>query len=32
MNHHLEYTTLQMSKLVPKVLQVADETELEEMA
>lgn len=32
MNHHLEYTTLQMSKLVPKVLQVADEAELEEMA
>lgn len=32
MNHHLEYTTLQMSKLVSKVLQVADETELEEMA
>lgn len=32
MNHHLEYATLQMSKLVPKVLQVADETELEEMA
>lgn len=32
MNHHLEYTTLQMSKLVQKVLQVADEAELEEMA
>ena len=32
MNHHLEYTTLQMSKLVPKVLQVANEAELEEMS
>jgi hypothetical protein len=31
MNHHLEYTTMQMSKLVSKVLQVADEAELEEM-
>jgi hypothetical protein len=32
MNHHLEYTTMQMSRLVSKVLQVADEAELEEMA
>lgn len=32
MNHHLEYTTLQMTKLVPKVLQVADEAELQEMS
>lgn len=32
MNHHLEYTTMQMSKVVPKVLHVADEAELEEMA
>lgn len=31
-NHHLEYTTMQMSKVVPKVLHVADEAELEEMA
>lgn len=31
MNHHLEYTTLQMSRLAAKVLQVANVTELEEM-
>lgn len=32
MNHHLEYTAMQMSSLVEKVLVVADELELEEMA
>ncbi len=32
MNHHLEYTAKQMASLVQKVLKVAEESELEEIA
>ncbi len=32
MNHHLEYTARQMASLAPKVREVADESELEEIA
>ena len=31
MNHHLEYTTMQMTRLVTKVLEVTNESELEEI-